>query len=155
MKFFSAENIARILGQIKAFVLTEVGRATEARRNRGTVATVADLDDILTPVSGDYAYVREDEDHNGESSRYDYYIADGDSTAAWHYAIKISDQVRDFEADPIKTAEITNAAVTKEKLAVAIQDTIDNVTDLREMTSQEVSDALVTAGLTEGEGPTA
>jgi hypothetical protein len=80
------------------------------------------LADITDPLVGDYAYVHEDETHldalgNPESRRYDYGPDPVTGLIEWNPTIRIDQVPRDFTADPIKTTELADGAVTTEKLA--------------------------------------
>lgn len=101
----------------------------ENGQNRGSFATYAALiAAIPTPNKGDYAYVEADENHNGETWRYDQASNDGGVTLFWSPTVKINEVPRDFTQEPIQTNEIADGSITSAKLdSVTVTTFVNNL----------------------------
>jgi hypothetical protein len=75
------------------------------------------LADIPNPAPNDFAFVLEDETHDGETWRYGNLDYNGDGIFNWVPVIELGDTGRDFTADPLTAGELGTNAVTETKIA--------------------------------------
>jgi hypothetical protein len=117
VKILSA-NQGRVLKNMIDAV-SEVGKNRGVADNAFTAQAEGNttLADIANPLEGNYAYVKKDETHGGQTWRYDYADFDGDENYAWTAIILVEETPRNFTAYPIETGEIKDGAVTSDKLS--------------------------------------
>jgi hypothetical protein len=77
------------------------------------------LADVKNPRQGDYVYVSEDESHSDDTWLYYWADEDGDGNYGWVPIIRVNEQVRDFEAQPITINEIEQSV--KDKINGSVQ----------------------------------
>jgi hypothetical protein len=75
------------------------------------------LADIPNPAPNDFAFVLEDETHDGKKWRYSNLDYNGDGIYNWVPVIELGDTGRDFTADPLTAGELATNAVTETKIA--------------------------------------
>jgi hypothetical protein len=75
------------------------------------------LADIPNPAPNDFAFVLEDETHDGKKWRYSNLDYNGDGIYNWVPVIELGDTGRDFTADPLTAGELGTNAVTETKIA--------------------------------------
>ena len=97
----------------------------------GSFATKADLLAFGPPTSAaEYAFVSSDESKDGATWQYNALALGGASvTYEWIATIRMDGKIRDFTEEPITTDEISDQAVTKDKLAKAVADQLDEMED--------------------------
>ena len=90
--------------------------------NKGSFNTYADLiANIPTPKNGDYCFIKQDENHNGDTWRYDA------ANSVWEGTIKLETLPRDFVVKPISTVELADDSVTEGKLSTELQTLLKDV----------------------------
>jgi hypothetical protein len=107
----------------------------ENGKNIGVFNTLALLN-AVTGKSGNYAYVKEDESHSGETWLYAWV----DATNTWGAIVRVNEVPRDFTAQPVELSELETAL--QNAINGAIQDTqIKDTAPTAASTDDEITSA--------------
>jgi chaperonin cofactor prefoldin len=131
----SSSNLKTLSANQGLIIKNMINELSEIGKNRGIVDNAftsqesgnTTLNDIDNPKEGNYAYVRKDETNNNQTWRYDYADFDGDGNYNWTAIVNAGETPRNFNDNPIETNEISDNAITMDKLTESLQHIMEYV----------------------------